>query len=45
MFFYSQVESKKINKQNRKKLIDPENKLAIARWERGWNDGKKGEKA
>ena len=31
------------NKQNRSRLIDTENKLMVARWERGWGLGGNGE--
>ena len=29
----------KINKQNRSKFVDTENKLKVARWEQGWGTG------
>ena len=32
-----------MNKQNKNRLIDTENKLVVARWERGWGMGGKAE--
>ena len=44
--FHLYVESKKqkMNKQNRNRLIDTENKLVVSRGERGWGMGEIGER-
>ena len=35
----SKTESKETNKQNRNRIVDTNNVLTVARWERGWRDG------
>ena len=37
--YSSAIESKKTNKQNRIRVIDTDNVMMVARWERGWEDG------